>query len=56
MYDENYVELCQGQGRFEERDSSDEEEEKAKDKKGEEEEFVVEQIWRWYVVPVVCSF
>ena len=56
MYGEDYVELCQRQGRFEERDSSEEEEEKAKNEKGEEEEFVVEQIWRWYVVPVVRSF
>ena len=56
MYGEDYAELCQRQGWFEERDSSEEEEEKAKDKKGEEEEFVVEQIRRWYVVPVVCSF
>ena len=29
MYGEDYVELCQGQGRFEERDSSKEEKEKA---------------------------
>ena len=51
MYGEDYAELCQRQGRFEERDSSEEEEEK-----GEEEEFVVKQIWRWNVVPVVWSF
>ena len=56
MYGEDYVEFCQRQGWFEERDSSDEEEEKAKDEKGEEEEFVVEQIRRWDVVPVVRSF
>ena len=56
MYGEDYVELCQRQGRFEERDTSDKEEEKAKDKKGEEEEFMVKQIWRWNVVPVVWSF
>ena len=56
MYGEDYVEFCQGQGRFEERDSSEEEEEKSKNKKGEEEEFVVEQIRRWDVVPVVRSF
>ena len=56
MYGEDYVELCQRQGRFEERDSSEEEEEKAKNEKGEEEEFVVEQIRRWDIVPVVCSF
>ena len=56
MYGEDYVELCQRQWRFEERDSSEEEKEKAKDKKGEEEEFVVEQIRRWDVVPVVRSF
>ena len=56
MYGEDYVELCQGQWWFEERDSSEEEKEKAKDEKGEEEEFVVEQIRRWDVVPVVRSF
>ena len=56
MYGEDYVELCQRQGRFEERDTSEKEEEKAKDEKGEEEEFVAEQIRRWDVVPVVRSF
>ena len=56
MYGEDYVELCQRQGRFEERDSSEEEKEKAKNEKGKEEEFVVEQIRRWDVVPVVSSF
>ena len=56
MYGEDYVELCQRQMWFEERDSSEEEKEKAKNEKGEEEEFVVEQIRRWDVVPVVRSF
>ena len=56
MYGEDYVELCQRQGRLEERDSSKEEEEKAKNEERQEEEFVVEQIRRWDVVPVVRSF